>query len=40
MIGLHGWEIESQGVCAIEDAPRDIEIDVCMEGDNTCVPDG
>ena len=27
------------GVCAIEDAPRDIEIDVWMEGDNTCVPD-
>ena len=27
-------------VCTIEDAPRDIEIDVWMEGDNTCVPDG
>ena len=22
------------------DAPRDIEVDVWMEGDNTCVPDG
>ena len=39
-MGLHGWEIEWQGVCMIEDAPRDIEIDVWMEGDNTCVPDG
>ncbi len=29
-----------EGVCVIEDAPRDIEIDVWMEGDNTCVPDG
>ena len=26
--------------CAIEYTPRDIEIDVWMEGDNTCVPDG
>ena len=40
VMGLHGWEIERQGVCAIEDTPRDIEIDVWMEGDNTCVPDG
>ena len=32
--------VESQGVWTIEDAPRDIEIDVWMEGDNTCVPDG
>ena len=34
------WQIELQGVCALEDAPRDIEIDVWMEGDNTCVPEG
>ena len=26
--------------CVREDTPRDIEIDVQMEGDNTCVPDG
>ena len=32
--------VESQGVWTIEDAPRDIEVDVWMEGDNTCVPDG
>ena len=25
---------------AIEDTQRDIKIDVWMEGDNTCVPDG
>ena len=24
----------------IEDTPRDSEIDVGMEGNNTCVPDG
>ena len=34
-MGLHGWEIERQVVFAIEDAPRDIEIDVWMEGDNS-----
>ena len=38
-MGLYGWEIEG-GACAIEDTLRDIEIDVWVEGDNTCVVDG